>query len=141
MLNEQLNEVLQDMGLRSTPQRITVLTFLAEYQGHPTAEEVMAGVKGKLPKDMSRATVYKILHTLVKGKLLKETSVKPGVTRYDLNQNEHHHFVDRRTGEIIDIPWQMVGELQDTMPRIFKVGRYQITFYGDIVAPEKPCDP
>ena len=131
----KLRDVLEAHGLKITPQRLVILEYLQEVVGnkkgaHPTADAVYEAVEARLPS-ISRATEYNTLNTLVEANVIKNIASEPGVNRYDANLDPHHHFVDTKTGEISDIPWEMVDTLCCTLGKKYKIQDYQITFYGE----------
>ncbi len=127
-----IDDLLIQHNVKPTPQRVVITQFLMESDAHPTADEIMEGVKARLPVCMSRATVYNTLNTLVQAGVIKEVSFEAGRTRYDANLIEHHHFVDLKTGRILDIPWERVSELCQSLGPEYKIQDYQITFYGEM---------
>jgi Fe2+ or Zn2+ uptake regulation protein len=127
-----IEELLNSHGIKPTPQRMVIAQYLAETDSHPTADEVLFAVSDRLPVKMSRATVYNTLNTLVGAGVIREVFSDPGRTRYDANLSEHHHFVDVKTGKIIDIPKQFVSQLSPQLGKQFKVRDYQITFFGEV---------
>lgn len=137
MTATSIEELLLSHGVKPTPQRMVVAAFLVGTRSHPTADEVLLAVANELPIPMSRATVYNTLNTLVEAGLVREVSTEPGRTRYDANLQEHHHFVDVKTGKIIDIPWGQVSQLCESLGEQFKIHDYQITFYGEMVNSEQ----
>ena len=56
--------ILEDAGLRCTPQRLAVYDHLSQATHHPTAEDVYQAVRSAIPR-ISLATVYKALEALV----------------------------------------------------------------------------
>lgn len=128
----EIEELLTKSGIKPTPQRMVIADYLLHTHCHPTAEDVLAAVEKKLPCSLSRATVYNTLNSLVKAGVIQEVFTEPGKTRYDANISEHHHFVDMRSGRVIDIPGEMVPKLKEKLGGKFKVHSYQITFYGDL---------
>jgi Fe2+ or Zn2+ uptake regulation protein len=113
---------------------MVIADFLLHTHSHPTADEVLAAVENTLPCALSRATVYNTLNSLVGAGVIQEVVTEAGKTRYDANISDHHHFVDRKTGRIFDIPGELVPKLQDQLGDKYKVHSYQITFYGDMEA-------
>jgi len=93
-------------GLRVTAQRLAVYTVLAEDPSHPTAESVYASVQPRM-SSLSRATVYRILESLEREKLIRRVSTTAGGTRFDANLAPHQHLVCRVCGRIADFsaPW------------------------------------
>ncbi len=95
-------------GLRSTRQRLALARLLFEHgDRHVTAEQLhrmtmKEGVK------MSLATVYNTLHRFTAAGLLREVAVDSKRSYFDTNTTDHHHFFNRDTAELTDIPGDTV---------------------------------
>lgn len=128
---EHLAQRLADSGLRSTPQREVVYTSLITRRDHPTAEEVFARVKSELP-NISLATVYNCLETLVQCNLIRQVNHERGPTRYCPNLRPHAHFYDEQTGTTVDVdlPDHMLAELKALLPPHYSASAVEITFRG-----------
>ena len=129
----QAEEMLLAKGVKPTPQRVVITEYILSTESHPTADDVLAAVANKLPVSLSRATVYNTLNALVQAGVIQEVFTEPGRTRYDANTSEHHHFVDVKSGHILDISKEMVPQLRGHLGTKFKVYNYQITFYGEVI--------
>ena len=127
-----IEQILTQKGVKPTPQRAVIAEFLFNTDCHPTAEEVMKAVEGKLPVALSRATVYNTLNTLVDAGIIKEVVTEPGRTRYDAKTEDHHHFVDLKTGRIFDVDAEQVSKMTVNLEGNFKVKGYHVTFYGEL---------
>lgn len=92
----------------------------------------MTAVTGKLPVALSRATVYNTLNSLKDAGVIREVFTEPGKVRYDANLFNHHHFVDVKTGQILDVPAEKVEQLGKLLDKKFKVHGVQVTFFGDL---------
>ncbi|MDZ4835853.1 MAG: transcriptional repressor [Candidatus Melainabacteria bacterium] len=125
-------ELLTIKGVKLTSQRLVITDYLMQTHDHPTADEVLAAVAEKLPMALSRATVYNTLNALVEAGVIREVLTEPGRTRYDANTSEHHHFVDINSGKIIDIPQEMLPNIEKALGEKYKVRSYTVTFYGDL---------
>ena len=99
---------LAGSGLRSTPQRYAVMTFLMEQAGHPTAAEIFEAVNRVDPRS-SRATIYNNLRDLVRAGLVREVAVEGRAARFDAKGTRHHHFICDRCGNVEDIDWYDVA--------------------------------
>ncbi|UCG28859.1 MAG: transcriptional repressor [Bacteroidales bacterium] len=86
-----IRERLIDCGLKITPQRIIVYQALLESDDHPTAENVIRKIKSTHP-NISVGTVYRILETFVKSKLISKLKTEKDVMRFDVRTEEHHHL-------------------------------------------------
>ena len=104
---QQIRERLEDSGLRCTPQRYSVMSFLMEHPEHPTAAEIFEAVNRVDPRS-SRATTYNNLRDLVEAGLVRQVAVEGRAARYDAKGEQHHHFICDRCGEVEDIEWYNV---------------------------------
>jgi len=129
-LDERLNERLARTGLRFTPQRREVYSVLLRQRDHPSAEEVFIRTKSAMP-DISMATVYNCLDTLVKCGLVKQVNHDRGATRYCSNMQHHHHFYCDGCGGAFDIEADPeAGEPELRMPQGFRIRNFEISFRG-----------
>ena len=101
---EAVKRSLEGSGLRCTPQRYAVMTFLMEHLGHPTAAEIFEGVN-RLDPRCSRATTYNNLRDLVQAGLVREVAVEGRAARFDAKGMRHHHFICDRCGNVEDMEW------------------------------------
>ena len=129
-IDERWNECLARTGLRSTPQRRHVYSVLLERCDHPTADEVYMDVKHAMP-EISLATVYNCLDTLVQCGLVRQVIHERGATRYCSNTQEHHHFYcDKCRGTYDIAPEAPLGNLPLKVPPGFKVRHFEIVVQG-----------
>jgi Fur family peroxide stress response transcriptional regulator len=99
-----IKQSLEDNGLRCTPQRYAVMTFLMECDQHPTAAEIFEAVNRVDPRS-SRATTYNNLRDLVHAGLVREVAVEGRAARFDAKGTRHHHFICDRCGNVEDLEW------------------------------------
>ncbi len=101
--NVQMEERLKAAGIQPTAQRIAIGRYVLCEADHPSAEDVKAWADRNFPK-LSLATVYNTLKVLVEGRLVREFRF-PHSERviYDWCTEDHYHFVDEQTGELMDL--------------------------------------
>ena len=99
-----IRQSLEASGLRCTPQRYAVMTFLMKHPKHPTAAEIFAAVNRVDPRS-SRATIYNNLRDLVQAGLVREVAVEGRAARFDAKGMLHHHFICDRCGNVEDMEW------------------------------------
>ena len=104
MDTEPIKQRLEDSGLRCTPQRYSVMAYLMEHAGHPTAAEIFEAVNLLDPRS-SRATTYNNLRDLVQAGLVREVAVEGRAARFDVKGTQHHHFICDRCGSVEDMEW------------------------------------
>ena len=98
-----LRSALESNGQRYTEQRAAVYRCLIGTETHPTADEVFTTVRRELP-EISLATVYKALETLVGCGLAVKLTYGDGSARYDGRTDPHHHARCLTCGAVLDVP-------------------------------------
>ena len=97
-----LRAALDANGQRYTEQRAAVYRALIATDEHPTADEVYTVVRGSIA-DISLATVYKALETLVSCGLAVKLSYGDDSARYDARTDDHLHSRCLRCGMVRDV--------------------------------------
>jgi Fur family transcriptional regulator, peroxide stress response regulator len=92
---------LEEKNLRITPQRLAVYEAVMFLKNHPSADMVSNHVR-KVHPNISVATVYKILDTLVENGLMRRVKTEDDVMRYDADTASHHHLYCSTTKKIED---------------------------------------
>lgn len=98
-----LREALEAKGQRYTDQRAAVYQVLRGTTEHPTADEVFTAVRLRI-SDISLATVYKALETLVSCELAIKLTYGDGSARYDARTDDHCHSRCLGCGSVRDVP-------------------------------------
>src|SRR5271163_4734767 len=132
MSTPEVEKFLNSHGVKPTPQRMVIAQYVLNTKSHPTADQIFQEVAQDLPVLLSRATVYNTLNTLVEAGAVREVYIQPGPARYDANIEEHHHFVDVKTGKVIDIDSTVVPSIASELGPKFKVHHYSVTFFGEL---------
>jgi Fe2+ or Zn2+ uptake regulation protein len=101
-----LRDALESNGQRYTEQRAAVYRFLLSTDLHPTADDVFIAVRTDIP-DISLATVYKSLETLVGCGLALKLTYGDGSARYDGRTDPHHHARCLDCGAVMDVPGRL----------------------------------
>src|SRR5438094_4682439 len=99
MDTEEIKRALESGGLRCTPQRYAVMSFLMEHNRHPTAAEIFEAVNREDPRS-SRATTYNNLRDLVQAGLVREVAMEGRAARFDAKGMRHHRFICGSNGQI-----------------------------------------
>src|SRR5690606_11573340 len=117
-------------GQRFTEQRAAVFRFLCGTVDHPTADEVFTAVRGQIT-DISLATVYKALETLVSCNLATKLTYGDDSARYDARTDEHFHARCLKRGAVRDVESASItGPLPDIHPDDFQVRGYRLEVVG-----------
>ena len=86
--SDQLLQIIEDRGYRSTGPREAMVRTIADRNGHFTAEEL----RKDLPK-VGRATVYRCLNLLVECGIVCRVLLEDGSLHYQLSHRGHHHHL------------------------------------------------
>ncbi len=128
-----LRRALRQNGQRFTGQRAAIFRHLKGTDQHPTAEDVHQGVREELA-EISIATVYKTLETLVGCGLVRKLSSVNGPARYDGRTDPHHHARCLACGSVRDVagelPSDMVARLEGETHATFTVTGYRLELVG-----------
>ncbi len=129
----QLANLLAEKGIRPSPQRIAIYTYLKQHKTHPTVDTVYSALSPDYPT-LSRTTVYNTLHLFTQNKLINAVNIEEGETRYDAELEPHIHFKCSQCGTIFDV---FDDQLQDIykkftgdLPDGFKTEQAEISLWG-----------
>ena len=125
----RLREVLEAHGQRFTEQRSAVYRFLAGTDQHPSADEVFTVVRGEIP-DISLATVYKALETLVSCGLAVKLTYGDDSARYDARTDDHYHSRCLRCGVVRDVAGAAPALPQMEVGAGFRVEGFRVEVVG-----------
>lgn len=131
-----LREALEANGQRFTEQRAAVYRYLRGTDTHPSADDVFTAVRTVIP-DISLATVYKSLETLVSCGLASKLTYGDGSARYDGRTDPHPHARCLDCGAVLDL----AGDLDTAtlaglgaLPHGFAVEGYRVEVVGHCVS-------
>ena len=86
---------------RNTPQRKMVLEELCQMTSHPTAAELYAVVRRRLPR-ISLGTIYRNLEVLHRDGMILKMEFAGTESRFDGNAKQHYHVRCTECGRIDD---------------------------------------
>ena len=123
------------LNLRMTRQRKVILEELCKVDTHPSADEVYAMVRKRLPR-ISLGTVYRNLEILAeRGQIQK---LEPGGTlkRFDGKTESHYHLRCIRCDRMIDAPVDFDVMIKHDLKSAtdFKIIGHKLEFIG--ICPE-----
>lgn len=99
---QQVIDLLASRDIQPTLQRLEIAQVLFARDQHLSADEVLKLVNQDTAR-VSKATVYNTLGLFAAKGLIREVIVDPSRVFYDPNTDEHHHFYNVDTGELLDI--------------------------------------
>ena len=107
MSRSEILALFDQYGILSTPQRLEVAEILLEKPQHMSAEQIIERLRGA-GSSVSKATVYNTLNLFGERGVVREVMVDPTRKFYDSTTRPHHHFYNVDTGELQDIPDDLV---------------------------------
>ncbi|KKO55260.1 peroxide-responsive transcriptional repressor PerR [Paenibacillus sp. DMB20] len=124
-------EQLKTTGVRITPQRHAILSYLVESMGHPTADDIYRALEPKFPS-MSVATVYNNLKMFIEAGMVRELTYGDNSSRFDANVSDHYHVICEKCGKIEDFSYPPLSdvELQAEKSTGFQVKGHRMELYG-----------
>ena len=130
-LDARLRGALEANGQRFTEQRAAVYRFLHHTDKHPSADDVFTSVRDVIP-DISLATVYKSLETLVSCGLASKLTYGDGSARYDGRTDPHPHARCLACGKVRDVPGRLDAEAITGIGDLpgFSVEGYRVELVG-----------
>ncbi|HWQ05171.1 MAG TPA: Fur family transcriptional regulator [Longilinea sp.] len=88
---EFLTEQLKNKDIRPSYQRLKVLEYLYQKEGHPTVEGIFRSLIVEIPS-LSKVTIYNTLHTLIDAGLVRVVDIDETEKHYDITLANHGHF-------------------------------------------------
>lgn len=127
----RLREALEANGQRFTEQRAAVYRFLQGTDRHPSADDVFTTVRHVIP-DISLATVYKSLETLVSCGLASKLTYGDGSARYDGRTDPHPHARCLTCGKVLDLPGSLDPSVLASLGELpgFSIEGYRVEVVG-----------
>ena len=107
-------EKLRSSNIRPTKQRLEIckLLFDREKTFHFTIGDLSRILKKKTKRKVSLATIYNTVHAFKKKGYLKEILINQEKSYFDTNTSDHHHFLNVKTNELIDLKNEDVEKIK-----------------------------
>ena len=125
-------QIIRDMGLKVTQQRLAILESLSTGRAHVTAQEVFEEVQEKHP-EIGFATVYRFLRKMTEYEFVTEVRMGGLPARYELTPKKHHdHLTCIQCGKIVEFENQEIErlQLQTAKNHGFKLTSHVLELYG-----------
>ncbi|AWB45956.1 transcriptional repressor [Paenibacillus sp. CAA11] len=118
-------------GVRITPQRHAILSYLLDSMGHPTADEIYRALEPEFP-NMSVATVYNNLKMFIEAGMVKELTYGDDSSRFDADVSDHYHIICEKCGTIKDFTYPSLEAVERQAESVtgFKVLGHRLELYG-----------
>lgn len=108
----QLKQVIRDLGLKVTHQRLIILSAILTGREHVTAQEVFENVMHE-DSSIGFATVYRFLRSLAENGFVTELRMKGLPARYEWADKKHHdHLTCSECGTIREFENPSIEKLQ-----------------------------
>lgn len=129
----KLKNILRDEGLRFTNQREAVWSEIMSNDDHREADEIYMAIRQK-GISVSRATVYRTIHVLVKNNMVRKLDVGVGPSKFEhkLDAHHHDHIICIQCGRIEEFMVDQIENLQDKVAEEygFKLVRHIHQLFG-----------
>jgi Fur family transcriptional regulator, peroxide stress response regulator len=134
----QLEEALTKLkttGVRMTPQRHAILSYLLDSMTHPTADDIYRALESKFPH-MSVATVYNNLKVFIEAGLVRELTYGDSSSRFDADLTDHYHALCEVCGKISDFEFEPLTDVELAAKALtgYEVKGHRLEVYG--ICPE-----
>lgn len=105
-------QIIRDLGLKVTHQRLVILEKILQGRDHVTAQEVFESVS-EISPEIGFATVYRFLRSLSENGFVTELRMKGLPARYEWADKKHHdHMTCVNCGAIREFENQQIESLQ-----------------------------
>ena len=115
---DQFLLALKEEGLKATTQRVAIFEEVIYGEKHRECEQICESLKSS-SVNVSRATVYRTLDTLVKHQFIRKMDIGDGRIRYELKigHPHHDHMICVETGKIIEFTSDEIEQIQDDIAK------------------------
>ena len=102
MKQAALSTLLKKYELKVTPKRVAILNIISSAKKPLTTSEIEKKLERSADK-IDQVTVYRNINIFVKVGILKELSIKKGISHYEYNYGHtHHHIICTDCGTVED---------------------------------------
>jgi len=103
--------------LRQTDARRIILEEIKGLTSHPTADEVYAIVRKRIPR-VSLGTIYRNLEILSENGQIQKMEIGGTQKRFDGNTGTHYHLRCIVCGRVIDLTTKPLKEIEKTVSKL-----------------------
>jgi Fe2+ or Zn2+ uptake regulation protein len=115
---EQFLSALKEENLKATTQRVAIFEEVIYGEKHRECEQICDSLKSS-KVNISRATVYRTLDTLIKYEFIRKMDIGDGRIRYEskIGHPHHDHMICVETGKIIEFTSDEIENIQDDIAK------------------------
>ncbi|MCW5735486.1 MAG: transcriptional repressor [Enhydrobacter sp.] len=135
----RLETLCQERGVKLTKPCRTVLGVIERARDHPCAQEIHRRVQEERP--ISLGTIYRVLNRLAAAGILTRHAFNGSRMRFEAPSHRHHHLVDVRTGQIVEIDdGEFMLLIEQTVERLgYRLIDFKVEVTAERVTPaERP---
>jgi Fe2+ or Zn2+ uptake regulation protein len=125
---KDISKMLSEKDIRPSHQRIKILEYLLENKQHPTVDMIYNELHEEIPT-LSKTTVYNTLSLFNEAKLVRILSIDDNEARYDIDIENHGHFICKKCGDIHDFEINLDSLVKDNLDE-FEINEKHIYFNG-----------
>ena len=109
---------LKEESLKATTQRVAIFEEVIYGEKHRECEQICNSLKSS-KVNVSRATVYRTLDTLIKYEFIRKMDIGDGRIRYEskIGHPHHDHMICVETGKIIEFTSDEIENIQDDIAK------------------------
>lgn len=124
-------EHVKEKALRSTQQRMVILEELRSKNNHPSADELYARVRRRLPR-ISLGTVYRNLEVLSQLGEIQKLQLSGSLKRYDGICSKHYHIRCVHCNRVDDAPIAPLNQVENELygTTVFEIIGHNLEFTG-----------
>lgn len=128
---EMALDKLKTTGVRMTPQRHAILSYLLDTTAHPSVDEIYRSLEQRFP-NMSVATIYNNLKLFLEAGLVRELTYGDGASRFDADMTDHYHAICDHCGKIVDFECEPAYQVERAAAEEtgFAVHNHRMEVYG-----------
>jgi Fur family ferric uptake transcriptional regulator len=109
---------LKEESLKATTRRVAIFEEVIYGEKHRECEQICNSLKSS-KVNVSRATVYRTLDTLIKHQFIRKMDIGDGRIRYEskIGHPHHDHMICVETGKIIEFTSDEIEKIQDDIAK------------------------
>lgn len=125
---EFLSNELIKKKIRLSRHRMKVLEYLMNQHNHPSADQIYSAIKKEV-STLSKTTIYNTLNTLTEAGLVKVLTINENETRYEIETENHGHFICKSCGTIYDFKIHIDNVFTEGLSH-FQINSKEVCFKG-----------
>ena len=123
---------LQEVSLKATPARITVMRFLEVIDRPVDVNAILAYLKQK-NIDTDPATIFRMMNDFLQKGITKKVQLEKRKASYELtSKGDHHHLICENCGKIEPVEDNFIPQVEEDIQKKhqFLVKRHSLEFFG-----------